>query len=265
MTIEYNLLRDVYLTSETLLNIAVFDGTDEKLMQKLDDYKSHKNYNLKDLIPTMKFINSNGYIEHEDVIRLIENKNLSAHELFHIMILNIEGSRSYGRRDEINKKNQMICDVGSSNPVFDKSKYTDFLIQVLDIYPVEVSVSPLSPKNILYRVLKNKSPNFVAMEFICNNPNTDKELLSHTAKEFYQIFEGLHISSFEEQAELVEKVLREKNPNMSDENIKAVSIMINTVRTAKINGCFVHTNLRQIDAKMAKYWQEYYNVSAFDD
>ena len=266
MTSEYNLLKHVYLSSETLLNLAGFDYGDEDLIQKLNDFRNHIDFAPKNLISTMKFIKKNGWIEDQDVIKLLENRNLSAYELFHLMTYNIYDLNFDSTiKDDLKNHNKLVCEIGSSNPVFNKADYADFLVQVSDTFPKEVSSNPLSSKNILYRVIKNNKPNFAAMESICEHPNTDHDLITLLAKEFYLAFEGRYIASYDQQIETISKFIKEQKPSISEVDLKVHAIILVNGHADETTGAGVHLKLKEIDEKVAKYWQVYYNVSAFDD
>jgi hypothetical protein len=256
MTSDYNLLKHVYLSCETLLNIAEFDSEEDEVRENLVKHRLHIKSDPRDLIATTKFVAKYGFFPPKVILKLLENVNLSSDQLFHLMLLCLELNDT----SEAKSENRTISLLGSKNPSFDREEYSNFLIKMLDVFPVRVAVEPMAPKHVLFRLLKHKIENHSAMYAICKNPNSDEELLSQLANEFYRSIEGQYIASHDEQLKIVADHL---GLDANEPIAKVASALIISGSEAK--GFAVHLELKELLGSHAKYWKEYYDVTAFDD
>lgn len=256
MSDDYNLLKHVFLSCETLLNIAQVDFDDEGVEQNFKKHQSHIADAPKDLIATIKWIANNGCFLFQDTIKLLENVNLSDHELFTLMCLALDDQFS---DEEAIDNNKVISSVGSKHPKFDQHKYTELLLQLIDVFPVKVSREPLSPKHVLLRLIKDKTHNFSAMLSICHHPKTDTEMLAHLAKEFYFLHENRDIPNHTEENN---SALQHHLKNSTPEVVVLAAILL---ADPEVQEDQVHLKLMELDNKTAKYWKDYFNVKAFDD
>ena len=87
MITDYNLLKHVYLSCETLLNIAEIDPEEDEVRENLVKHRLHIKSDPRDLIATTKFVTKYGFFPPKDVPKLLENVNLSSDQLFHLMLL----------------------------------------------------------------------------------------------------------------------------------------------------------------------------------
>lgn len=259
MSDNYNLLKHVFLSSETLLNIAEFDVEDADIEKDLEDHRSYTADAPQDLIRTIKFVANNGYFAAEDTIKLLENVNLSEYELFTLMCLALDDRCSY---KEASDDNKAISLAGFKHPKFDQDKYTELLGQFLDVFPVKVAREPLCPKHVLLKLIKNKSNNFSAMLSICNHPKIDHDILAHLANEFYSYYQNGYISSHEEKSDVLADEL---NLEMGSGEAKMMAAIFLAPSNSFAPDHLVHLKLKELDNRTAMYWRNYYGVLAFDD